>query len=228
MMLSRLAQRAVRHWALNHGKYGDTYRRFCNPDGAEFAQYLKRYGGFISIGADCFVSPRARITDPGLVRIGNNVRISDCTIFGHDGSVNMVNRAYGLRLDSVGPVDIKDNVFLAHGCIIQPRVVIGPNAIVGAGSVVVRDVPPGTIVSGVPARPVGTLDMAVSILKAKNAKYPWRELIEGRVSTYDPELEPTLLRMRQSWFFPEISHERATGINGTTPPGQSAANGPGE
>jgi acetyltransferase-like isoleucine patch superfamily enzyme len=187
--------------AMETGMLHDPYRRVCRPDGLEYAEYLKRHGNFHSIGEHCFISPRANIADPTLVRLGNNVRISDCSIFGHDGSVNMLNRAYGLKLDNVGPVDIKDNVYLGFGCIIQPGVTIGPNAIVSAGSVVVRDVKEGTIVSGVPAQPVGSVAMSLQILKARNTKFPWRHLIEQRGSDFDPKLEPELARLRSQYFF---------------------------
>ncbi|MEQ1883065.1 MAG: glycosyl transferase family 2, partial [Burkholderiales bacterium] len=48
--------------------------------------------------------------------------------------------AFGLRLDSVGKVGIRGNVYIGYGAIILPSVTIGPNAIVSAGSVVRSDV----------------------------------------------------------------------------------------
>lgn len=210
------------------------YRRFFQPSGSEYAELLKRHGGFHSIGDDCYISTGANITDPAYVRIGNNVRISDCSIFGHDGSINMINRAFCLRLDSVGKVDIRDNVFIAHGCIIQPGVTIGPNAIVCAGSVVNRDVGEGMVVAGVPAKPVGTVAMYVQILKVRNRRYPWAQLIEKRGSEIDLTMEGELRRMRVAYFYPpkassdgspngRLDHGGA--VNGASPavsPGDSA------
>ncbi|HEX7069305.1 MAG TPA: hypothetical protein VF190_00800, partial [Rhodothermales bacterium] len=125
----------------------------------------------------------------------------NCAIFGHDGVVNMINRAYGLRLDSVGKVEIRDNVYVGYGAIILPGVTIGPNAIVSVGSVVRADVAEGDVVAGVPAKRVGRLDMSVAMLKAKNEQYPWRHLIEQRKGEIDPELEPELERLRMAYFF---------------------------
>jgi maltose O-acetyltransferase len=53
---------------------------------------------------------------------------------------------------SAVPVRIGSNVWIGGGAIVLPGVSIGDDAIVGAGSVVTRDVPPGTTVVGNPAR----------------------------------------------------------------------------
>jgi acetyltransferase-like isoleucine patch superfamily enzyme len=55
-------------------------------------------------------------------------------------------------------VVIRDNCYIGYGTIVLPGVTIGPDSIVGAGSVVTRDVPPRTVVAGVPARPLCDLD----------------------------------------------------------------------
>lgn len=196
-----LAGRAIAAYALKTGRGRAAYLRISRPGGREYAEYLKRHGGFHAIGENCFISPWATIPDPDYVSIGNNVRISNCSIFGHDGSVNMINRAFGLNLDSVGKVDIRDNVFLAHGCIIQPGVTIGPNVIVSAGSMVNKSVEPGLIVAGVPAKPVGTVAMYAELLSVRNQQYPWRHLIETRGGGFDPALEPELRRMRIAHFY---------------------------
>ncbi len=52
------------------------------------------------------------------------------------------------------PVTIGDHVFLGAGAVVNMGVTIGDSAVVGAGAVVTRDVPPRTVVTGVPARPV--------------------------------------------------------------------------
>jgi acetyltransferase-like isoleucine patch superfamily enzyme len=53
-----------------------------------------------------------------------------------------------------GPVEIGDDVWIAANAIILPGVTIGRGAVVGAGSVVTKDVPPFTVVVGVPAKPI--------------------------------------------------------------------------
>jgi UDP-3-O-[3-hydroxymyristoyl] glucosamine N-acyltransferase len=151
------------------------------------------------------------ITDPKFVRLGNNVRLSGCTLFGHDGSVNMLNRAFGLSLDRVGKIDLRDNVFIGHGAIVLPGATIGPNAIVAAGAVVTGDVEPNSVYAGVPARRICHIRDMVHRMASASDRYPWRTLIERREGAFDPALEPELNRMRIEYFFgrqtPEIHPE---------------------
>jgi acetyltransferase-like isoleucine patch superfamily enzyme len=181
--------------------YMRLFRKVCAGDGHAWAAYLREKRVIFKMGDDCYISIGSNITDPALLRLGNNVRISDCTIFGHDGSVNMINKAIGTKLDSVGPVIIKDNVFIGHGAIICPGVSIGPNAIVGAGSVVMRNVKEGEIVVGSPAKVVNRFEMSIDMLKIKNESWPWYSLIQQRASEYSEDIEPILREARQKYFF---------------------------
>jgi hypothetical protein len=51
-------------------------------------------------------------------------------------------------------VTVGHDVWIGHGATVMPRVTVGTGAVIGAGSVVTKDVPPYTIVAGVPARPI--------------------------------------------------------------------------
>jgi len=192
-------RRALRTLALR-GHEGP-YRRLCRPGGGEWADMLRERGDFRSLGEHCYIDPWALIEGRRLIAIGNNVRIATAALFTHDGSVNMINRAFGLKLDSVGPIDIRDNVYIGYGVIVLPGVKIGPNAIVSAGSVVRSDVQEGDVVAGIPAKRVGRLDISTAILKAKNAKFPWRELIEQRAGEFDASIEGELTRLRAEYFY---------------------------
>jgi acetyltransferase-like isoleucine patch superfamily enzyme len=194
-------QRLVRYLALRNPRLDRLYGAFANPRGSEYAEFLKERGDFYSIGENCWIDRHATIEDRPYIRIGNNVRIATCMILGHDGSVNMINRAYGLCLDNVGKVDIRDNVYIGYGAIVLPGVTIGPNAIVCAGSLVRANVREGDVVAGVPAKPKSRLEVSVEILKARNEQLPWKHLIEQRHSDFDPDLEPELVRMRVRHFY---------------------------
>ena len=154
------------------------------------------------MGEYCSVSPGAEISIPELVSLGSNVRLATCNLVCHGGEVNMLNRALGLRLDKVGKIAIGDNVFVGLRATILPDVTIGSNVIVAAGAVVTRDVPSGVVVGGVPAKVICSMEILVERIKAKNASYPWRSLIEQRNSGFDASLEPTLNRMRAEYFYP--------------------------
>jgi acetyltransferase-like isoleucine patch superfamily enzyme len=193
----------ARKLATRSRRFERLYRGFYKPDGVEHAQILKERGDFYSIGNDCSIDPHALLEDRPYIRIGNNVRMATCALIGHDGSVNMINRAFGLHLDNVGKIDIRDNVYIGYGAIILPGVTIGPNAIVSAGSVVRSNVREGDVVAGVPAKRVGRLDMSVSILKARNDQFPWRHLIEQRGNAFDEETEAELVRRRVAYFYGE-------------------------
>ncbi|MDT6185940.1 hypothetical protein RRA82_00665, partial [Streptococcus pneumoniae] len=94
------------------GRGGTFYRRFCRPSGLEWGAYLKRWGNFHSVGDNFFVNAGCKFLDPSLVRIGNSVGLSDCTLIGHDGVVLLIEHRFGKHLDSVGFIDIKDNCFI--------------------------------------------------------------------------------------------------------------------
>jgi acetyltransferase-like isoleucine patch superfamily enzyme len=178
------------------------YRKLFGIAPEEYGAFLAKHGGLYQVGEHFSVVPGAVITDPYLVKIGNNVRLSDCTILCHDGSVNMVNRAFGTRLDTIKPVVLHDNVFIGSGAMIMPGVTVGNNVVVAARAVVTRDVPPNSIVGGVPAKVVGTLDAYVERLRARTATFPWMQPdpVTGALPV-DRMDRAALRRARQRLFF---------------------------
>lgn len=198
-----LLKKLLKRYTLRTGKLKSAYVKFCGPDSLEFGTYMARHGGLNSVGTDVAINIGINITDPSYVRIGNNCSLSACTLLGHDGVVRILNNAYGKKLDSVGKIDIRDNSFIGHGVIVMPGVTIGPNSIVAAGALITKDVPPGVVVGGVPGKIIGSTDELVRRLEAKTASYPWCDLIQGRVGTFDATLEPELLRMRVKYFYGE-------------------------
>jgi maltose O-acetyltransferase len=89
----------------------------------------------------------------GLITIGDEAVITDgVRIVAHDASIK-----HWTGYSRVGRVDIGRRVYIGVGAILLPGVHVGDDAIVGAGSVVTRDVEPRTVVAGNPAVQIATL-----------------------------------------------------------------------
>lgn len=192
-----LTRAVLRRRAVHSLLARELYRRLYEPNGEDWAGILRDSGVFRRVGPDCSIQTNVTITDPPFVSLGRNVRLSGCTIFGHDGSVNMLNRAFGLQLDSVGPVVLGDDVFVGHGAIVLPGVRIGSRVIVAAGAVVSRDLPDDCVAAGVPAAPVRSLVDHVASLRRRNAAYPWRDLLDDpRACSSSPPAEIREARLK--------------------------------
>lgn len=200
-MVKTMLMRLGRYLAFRFGVGTAFYKRICRPGGEEWGALLKSRHTFYGMGEHCSIQTNVSITDPKYVRLGNNVRLSGCTIFGHDGAVNMLNHAYGLNLDRVGKVEILDNVFIGHGAIVLPGATIGPNTIVAAGAVLTGDAEANSVYGGVPARRIGSIDDVVGRMQREHASYPWQHLIAARGPRFDPAIQPQLDLLRSRHFF---------------------------
>lgn len=89
--------------------------------------------------------------------IGNNCAINAGSIVSHETRLgNTVFLAPGCRL--AGCVEVEDGVFFGIGATVMPRIKIGKWSVIGAGSVVIRDVPPYSVVAGNPAKVIKTVN----------------------------------------------------------------------
>ncbi len=109
------------------------------------------YGSNIRIGRGTFVNYGCVMLDCNTITIGDDVQIGPAVqIYTLNHPLDAETRRSGL--ESARPVAIGDNVWLGSGAIVCPGVTIGADAVVGAGSVVVRDLPPGVVAAGNPCR----------------------------------------------------------------------------
>jgi maltose O-acetyltransferase len=109
------------------------------------------YGFNISLGAGVFLNFNCVILDVVAVTIGDGAQIGPgVQILTADHPRDPAQRKVGLEFGR--PVAIGRNVWIGAGALILPGVQIGDDAIIGAGSVVTRDIPPGATALGNPAR----------------------------------------------------------------------------
>ncbi len=111
------------------------------------------YGSNISLGAGVFLNFNCVVLDVARITIGDGTQIGpNVQLLTADHPRDTEARRKGLEFGR--PITIGRNVWIGGGAIILPGVMIGDDAIIGAGSVVTRNVPAGATVVGNPARPV--------------------------------------------------------------------------
>jgi maltose O-acetyltransferase len=124
----------------------------------------------LTLGRDVYLG-HGTVIDSGFLRlisIGDETTLSaGVRVLAHDASMKR-----RLGWTRVAPVSIGRRVYVGAGVIVRPGVTIGDDAIVGAGSVVSRDVAPGTVVAGNPARPISSTAEHLDRHRARLASEP--------------------------------------------------------
>jgi acetyltransferase-like isoleucine patch superfamily enzyme len=145
----------------------------------------------VRIGSNCELYYCNLSTEPYLISIGNNCKITyGVTFMTHDGAKWVLEQKGDFEGSKFGPIVIRDNSFIGVNAIIMPDTVIGPNSVVGAGSVVTKDVPPNTVYAGNPARFICTYEEYLEKCRLKNTgSIPRRELKAVLTSMFKRELE---------------------------------------
>jgi acetyltransferase-like isoleucine patch superfamily enzyme len=132
--------------------------KFINLYGCEIGEETK-IGAFVEIQKNARVGRRCKISSHTFICEG--VTIEDNVFVGH--GVTFINDSYPRATSEEGALQtekdwhvettlVKRGASIGSGSTVLPKVVIGENAIVGAGSVVTRDVPANAIVAGNPAK----------------------------------------------------------------------------
>lgn len=120
------------------------------------------------IDPDSFVSQNAKIGVDVIiyqyvsvqsdVQIKNHVKVFPHTNFGHDSIINdFVTVTSNVSVS--GNVEIKEGAYLGTACNIRENLTVGEWSIIGMGSVIVKDVPPHSIVVGNPGKIIGTTEI---------------------------------------------------------------------
>ncbi|EDP10490.1 acyltransferase [Amedibacillus dolichus] len=142
-------------------EFMERIRFYLIPTAQGRIKWLKKHNKFAYIGEHVHYQPRKYPTDSKNIKIHNNVAIASNVEFtAHDIIHFVFDGQEGKRTykEYEGCIEILDNVFIGAGTRILPNVKIGPNSIIAAESLVVKDVPEGTIVGGNPAKVIGNFD----------------------------------------------------------------------
>lgn len=145
--------------------------KFINMYGCEVGDETK-IGAFVEIQKNASVGRRCKISSHTFICEG--VHIEDNVFIGH--GVTFINDVYPrsttpegeLQTEADWKVDktlIKRGASIGSGATILSSITVGENAIVGAGSVVTRNVPPNTIVAGNPAKVLRSISMETKVAK---------------------------------------------------------------
>ncbi len=141
------------------------------------AEYAKRNNIYRGVGENVGIMDRKVPLYSQLIEFHNNIQVaSGVSFLTHDATNSMLSRIMctwggGVKpQEIIGCIEIMDNVFIGSHTLILSNVRIGPNAIVAAGSVITKDVPPNSVVAGVPAKVIGTFDSYME--KRKDRIYP--------------------------------------------------------
>jgi maltose O-acetyltransferase len=130
-----------------------------------------------------------------LISIGDNCTICpNVRLIAHDASTKKI-----LGYTKIGRIDIQENCFIGDSAIIMPGVTIGQNSIVGAGSVITKDVPPHTVAAGNPARILFPVEQYISkieniskLKKIFNKEYHIDNLNEAKRQEIIESIEKTI------------------------------------
>lgn len=128
------------------------------------------YGWNIEVGENFFANYGLTILDVGKVTIGDNAQIApNVSIYTAGHPVHPASRNSGYEYGI--PITIGNNVWLGGNTVILPGVTIGDNAVIGAGSVVTRDIPPNSIAAGNPCRVIREITEADRNYYFKNREF---------------------------------------------------------
>ena len=168
----RLLQKIKQYWQCRTSK---GYEQWLREQGVVIGKNLRLYS---------HKSIRFDISSPGLITIGDNVSITaDVSILTHDFCSSVFRQKYRDYLPGRSKVVVGNNVYIGQKTIILRGVTIGDNVIIAAGSIVTKDIPSDSVVAGVPARVVCTLDEYYQKRKAvavNEAKQYARDLYQYR------------------------------------------------
>ena len=132
------------------------------------------YGCNIEVGDNFFTNMNCVILDGAKVKFGSNVMVGPNTGFygtGHPFNVEIRNKF----IEYSYPITVGSNVWIGGNVIVLPGVSIGDNSVIGAGSVVTKNIPANSLAFGNPCRVIRTINQEEAKQKEKYFKKLTRE-----------------------------------------------------
>ena len=126
-----------------------------DPSFGMFPPFYTDFGKNIQFGKDVFIKSGCHFQDQGGITVG------DGSLIGHNVVLATINHDLDPaqnRKNHYAPITIGNHVWIGSNATILSGVTIGDWAVVAAGAVVTKDVPPRTVVGGVPAKVIKTID----------------------------------------------------------------------
>lgn len=167
-------------------------------NGDKRTKYARKKKIFAKIGEGSNI-PMILPLYPKLVKIHDNVIIHHSVkLITHDMSnwfLEKVSDENHFRNREIySPIEIFDNVYVGSDVTILGNVRIGPNVIINSGSLVTKDIPPNSIVEGVPAKVVGDFDKYVKLRVMMDKSLPFELKRSGRESIDDETIQQVWAR----------------------------------
>ena len=121
-----------------------------------FPPFYTDFGRNIHLGKHVFINSGCNFQDQGGIYIGDHALIGHRVVLATiDHDLNPYDRT-----NHCAPIHIGDRVWIGSGAIITRGVTIGDGAVIAAGAVVTKDVPANTVVGGIPAKVIKTIEAA--------------------------------------------------------------------
>lgn len=142
------------------------YINYINTSHERKCKFLIKQGARIGKGTRLFGNTAALGSEPYLIEIGEDCAFASGTRFiTHDGGIKVLNSlgkfkkdGKNILMDKIAPIKIGNNVYTGMQTIIMPGVTIGDNVVIGAYSVVTKNIPSNSVVAGVPAKVICSLE----------------------------------------------------------------------
>lgn len=140
-------------------KHYELFRKIFGKTNGQFiieSPFHCDYGYNIELGKNFYMNVNCVILDEAEVRFGDNVFIApNCAFYtaGHPFDIELRNKG----LEYAKPITVGNNVWIGGNVVVLPGVTIGDNCVIGAGSVVVKDIPANTLAAGNPCKVIRSL-----------------------------------------------------------------------